>query len=83
MENKETLSKWERLKKYLAEKERYKKELLIALQDEVARLREDYRAWEITFDEYKALRASKESFQRKEVENSDKAYYRFLNELKQ
>lgn len=65
MENKETLSKSERLEKYLAEKEKYEKELLIALQDEVARLREDYRAWEITFDEYKALRASKEWFQEK------------------
>lgn len=60
MEKIEKLSKWDRLKKYLAEKEKYEVRLLDML-----------RAWELQQQHY-----------RKIIEENDKAYYRFLSELK-
>ena len=54
------ISKWERLKKYLADKERTEVLLLDLL-----------RQWELQQQYYNKL-----------IEESDKAYYRFLSELK-
>ena len=60
MEKIEKLSKSEKLKKYLAEKEKYEVRLLDML-----------RAWELQQQHYKKI-----------IEENDKAYYRFLSELK-
>lgn len=52
MENINKQSKVEQIQKYLQEKERYEKELLVNFQNEDTRLRDEYRCNNISYEEY-------------------------------
>ena len=77
MENIESLTKWEKLKRNLKEKEIYEKELLINFQNEWVRLRDEYRAWNITYEDYK----NNEHIYNKLIKDSEAKYKKFLSDL--